>query len=132
MGQVSNWLTTSPAKETVSADYIKGASHPVRFDITASHGGQVTEFITETDAHRFASTLEQWDSSSPPVLFVSEKDWEYNTYWTTSGFTLRFKSLQSKFSGEMEISMSSAYKLYEQIRDILCGPASNMKSVKTE
>lgn len=119
-------------KETVLVEYKRGAKYPIRFCITVD-GQMIDECITEIKASDLAHLAEDPSKHDINVEFVTEQNWKYRIYWLNPGiFRMAIKDMQSSFASAMNITDRTAYNLYEQIRDILCGPASNMKSKTTK
>jgi len=126
------------SQEKVYVSYNKGATHPISFSISKDGGAKVLYDmrVTEDDAHKFANLLESFTNHPPTgsgthpndiLGFVTDDYCQlYVQWWNCVVLRITFPT------GSIDISDDTAHELYKQIRDILCGPASNMKSVKTE
>ncbi len=125
-----NGSSMNLTNEFVEVKYIKDAKYPIYFKIVLD-GQMIQEEITIVAAQGVVKLLEDSKQLNINVCFVSEKNWEYAICWLKNG-QLRLAFRDQGFNSQMEITHKTAHDLYEKIKDILCGPASNMKSTKTE
>jgi hypothetical protein len=135
--------SVNTSQEIVYVSYTKGTTHPISFSISKDGGAKVLYdvMITEDDAHKFANLLKSFTDHSPTgfgthpndiLSFVSKRNCKFDVrWWNCVVFRIAIQGKNNAHEN-IDISDDTAHELYKKIKEILCGPASNMKSKKTE
>ncbi len=111
-------------KSRYKIEFIRGSDCPIRIYITIEKTIRIDLCfdISMLDALSFAKLLAKRLDIDTNIRFVSQQNWEFDTYWAYSPtFIIRCKPVGTNFSTEIEMGTNFARGLSENIMCALSG-----------